>query len=112
MGTYHDYIVAPDLFCPKCSKPMAGWQGTDGPCRLVRWKQGEITPAHYHPETMSATDASALRLPREFTINGGSCQCSSGFAALCRTDASGRWVTTEIITSDEQRDFYDSDWRT
>ena len=91
---------------------MRGWQGKDGPCKLVTWKQGEIHPVETPGYRSSAGEVEGLRLPGAFTISGGSCPCSARFGAICRTDEDGRWVSTEIVTKDEIRDFHDPDWRT
>ena len=112
MGLYDEYVPVPDPSCPKCGSPMRGWQGNDGPRRLVTWKQGEVHPVKAPGDGIDAEEVRALRLPEAFAITGGSCPCSARFGAVCRTDEEGRWISTEVVTRDEIRDFQDPDWRT
>lgn len=37
-----DDITAPDVPCPKCKKPIKGWQSKDGPCMLETLPFAEV----------------------------------------------------------------------
>ena len=117
MGLYDQYIPEPDLLCPRCGVTMEYWTGRDGPCRLLVWRQGAIGPDGYQSAVddmarLPAEEVAVFRLPSRFVIGGGECQCSSAYAALGTVDAEGRWVSTQIITSDEARAFYNPLWNT
>src|SRR5262245_51132297 len=115
MGVYDEYLPQPEPQCPKCGAIMRGWQGGDGPCAFLVWKQGEVEPIDQpidEDAKLPADRIRAFRLPRRFLIYGGDCQCSSAYAALCETDESGRWTTTRLITTDEVRTFYNPNWKT
>lgn len=38
------YEPTPAIDCPACSEPLSGWQGKDGACALVVWRQGADRP--------------------------------------------------------------------
>ena len=44
MGMFDYYEPDPALACPVCRAPLAGWQGKDGPCALLVWRQGVASP--------------------------------------------------------------------
>jgi hypothetical protein len=85
MGMFDYYVPDPPILCPKCGKPLQGWQGANhlNPALLV-WKQGVAAPIDQRvdeecrglPEVIRAS-----RLPNgEIWICGGECQC--GFVAV------------------------------
>lgn len=44
MSMYDDYKPISDIPCPSCGKELLGWQGKDGPCDLLVYRQGEPMP--------------------------------------------------------------------
>ena len=44
MGMFDWYVPDPPLKCPVCGTLLERWQGKDGPCALLVWKQGEAVP--------------------------------------------------------------------
>jgi hypothetical protein len=104
MGMLDWYQPHPDLRCPACGEVMTGWQGKDGPCAFLVWRQGAIEAADQPIEEDARLDDErirAFRLPARFVIYGGECRCSSAFAAICETDEEGRWVSTQLVASDQ-----------
>ena len=98
MGMFDYYIPDPPIPCPRCGKPLEGWQGSNDPNpALLVWKQGIAAPIDQrvddeirgHPEVVRAA-----RLPNgEIWIYGGECEC--GFVA----DGDFRsWVENNIWT--------------
>jgi hypothetical protein len=116
MGMFDEYVPDPPLRCPKCGTLMGGWQGKDGPCDLLVWRQGHTAPVDHavDPQWRLPEDVrSTRRLPRQFLIyHGDRCRCSAVYVAIGETDEEGRWIATRIVTTDEGRSFYDPDWRT
>ena len=41
MGMFDTYEPVPAIPCPTCGTPLSGWQGKDGPCELLTWRQHE-----------------------------------------------------------------------
>jgi hypothetical protein len=72
MGMFDEYIPRPPLSCPACGKILEGWQGKDGPCAVMIWRQGVATPIDQaiEDESVRLTDAERadFRLPEEFLI--------------------------------------------
>ena len=102
MAMFDYYEPVPALSCPVCRGNLAGWQGKDGPCALLVWRQGFQTPVGQNvmPECLwSAEEMKGTRLPTEFFLYSDDCDCPEYVEAIGRTD-SGTWVTTELVTTD------------
>jgi hypothetical protein len=67
---FDEFEPVPSLNCPRCDATIDGWQGKDGPCCLVRWRQGHAQPEVLPDEAdwVDATAARLWRLPRSFGL--------------------------------------------
>jgi hypothetical protein len=94
---YDEYEPVPAVACPSCGAAIGAWQGTDGPCRMLVWRQGSAQPVGQLADARLAFDRERLaefRLPREFTI-AGLCSTGHDVTALGRC-ADGRWNITAV----------------
>ena len=97
---FDTYEPVPQLACPACSRPLEDWQGKDGPCALIIWRQGVTAPvgqpidddARLDPE-----DLEKLRLPEEFEIYTSCCHPRFFVEAIGRAP-NGTWEETELAT--------------
>ena len=87
VGMFDWYEPEGDFTCPECAGPVGGWQGKDGPCALLLWRQGFAHPVEQRVDDAAAVDAATLlgfELPSEFEI---STWCANGHLvsvlALC-----------------------------
>ena len=48
MGMYDDYEPEHDVPCPNCGREVITWQGKDGACAGLTFKQGEALPERDH----------------------------------------------------------------
>src|SRR5271170_4649472 len=78
MGMFDYYDAEPALHCPWCESPLTGWQGKDGPCRLVVWQQGAPTPTRHEVDDehrLARHELDQLRLPGVFGLYT-ECRCT------------------------------------
>jgi hypothetical protein len=101
VGMFDYYRPQSTLACPVCRKPLNEWQGNDGPCALLVWRQGVATPVDQLMSDDVRLDAVALerfRLPATFTIYGYCCGQRFRVEAHCNS-LDGVWNSTELVTA-------------
>lgn len=97
MSLFDYYTPDPPLHCPACNAPLAEWRGTDGPCALYVWQQGQAAPVEQRGKADAAlADA---RLPVAFRIHTSCCSSRFLVEAIGRAPG-GTWSSTEVITAD------------
>ncbi len=82
MGLYDFFEPDPSIECPNCGGSLSGWEGKDGQPALLVWRQGVVGPIEQRIDPEFRTDLEALanaRVPAEFRICGGECQCGDRF---------------------------------
>src|SRR5438132_14424342 len=90
------YEPEPSLVCPRCGKPLVGWQGKDGPCGRFIWKQGVASPiAHSVDEDCRLTheELRNKRLRNDVTIYS---YCDKHVVDALAVVHDGVWSKTEI----------------
>ena len=105
MGMFDYYEPDPPLICPVCGTLLAGWQGYDGPCGLMVWRQGFSSPvdqpidddARLAPEVLSGH-----HLPETFAIRTRCCSPRFAVEAIGRT-SNRTWSSTEVVTAETAR---------
>ena len=89
MGMFDHYEPVPPIIFR--GVPLSGWQGKDGPCKLLIWRQHSKAPvAHAVDEKWRA---SAEKLS-SYRLSDGELEIYTGFSD--RT----RWFTAKIIVRD------------
>ena len=78
MSMFDGYIPDAPMHCPKCGKPLREWQGKDGPCSLLVWRQGRTQPVGFTPDagvidSFPKGHRSRERLPERFKIHTSDC---------------------------------------
>lgn len=97
MGLYDTYEPQPAIGCPICAAPSRGWQGKDGPCVFLLWRQGTRHPVDQPIDADARMDPTRYReftLPPSFTI-GGSC-VNGHFYVATGSAPDGVWSETEL----------------
>lgn len=94
---YDHYGPEPPLRCPRCGALLQGFQGKDGPCKSVVWKQGEAAPVDQRVDDdwrLPADQLRAFRLPPSFEIYGLCPVCPNGVdvTGLCEDSVWQRCV--------------------
>jgi hypothetical protein len=96
MGLFDTYVPDPPLTCPMCRRILEGWQGKDGPCLLLCWRQGVQQP----DKTAVDVDLDSVALPSEFLLYSSDCTCfEHGVEAVGRCASDGVWRSTEYLTA-------------
>jgi hypothetical protein len=98
MGMFDTYEPLPRLACPVCDVPLMRFQGKDGPCVLLLWRQGEAAPVAHEVDAdvrFSDERLAEFRLPPIFDMTD---ICPNGHVV----DAVGRctddvWIQTDLI---------------
>ena len=101
MGMLDSYLPDPPLNCPVCGAALSDWQGKDGDCGILVWRQGLAAPIEQAvPDEVRIADAErlALRLPPTFGIYSDHCGCPFPVDAI-GTCTDGVWVRSEVITA-------------
>jgi hypothetical protein len=100
MGMFDWYEPVPDLPCPVCGGAVQ-WQGKDGPCALLLWRQGEACPIEQRvDEPLSPDDLVSYRLPSTFGLYG-ECSRLHPTEAVGET-ADGIWTSSRIVPVDSR----------
>jgi len=100
MGMFDYYRPKGVSQCPTCHKELRGWQGKDGPCMLLVWKQGISIPIGFDEECGPLPEGlPGSRLPPEFNIYSDDCGRHSVSAACKAVD--GVWRETRVTTVSE-----------
>lgn len=105
MSLLDHYEPDPPLACPACGAELEGWQGKEGDCAMLVWRQGHAAPVDQevpdeikgYPEVIEA-----LRLPEEFEIYTQCCGEGFFITAYC-TATQGVWSHTELETAESAR---------
>jgi len=99
MGMFDEYLPEPPIECPKCGSGHLKFQGKDGPCNLLVWRQGFAAPVGVCDESEHSDEYFATcQLPPVFTAYYGSCD-SCGFPttlAFWGAAPDGVWTSTEF----------------
>lgn len=81
------YEPTENLTCPCCSHTLSEWQGTDGPCGLLVWRQGNTHPVEQRldDDDLRWTELELRKfvLPIKFTIYSYDCPKHSPIYADC-----------------------------
>jgi hypothetical protein len=97
MGMFDEYLPEPPIECPNCGLGHLKFQGKDGPCNLLVWRQGFATPVGVCDESEHSDEYFATcHLPQAFMAYGGTCE-SCGFPAGLEMHGSARegvWTTS------------------
>jgi hypothetical protein len=99
------YEPDPPLACPVCGTELAMWQGYDGPCGLMVWRQGFPSPVDQPIDDdarLTADELARHRLPGTFTIRAKCCSPKFTVEAIGRT-SNGTWSSTEVVTAQTAR---------
>src|ERR1051325_7071406 len=97
MSMFDYYEPSPELVCPVCKSPLGNWQGKEGPCALLVWRQGMKGPADQRADQDSKLSSEALRkciLPRTFELY--SYDCPDHIVVASGTSKDGMWTSTVI----------------
>jgi len=91
MGMFDWYEPAENsASCPRCGTPLRIWQGKDGPCGLVVWKQFVASPIGQRngdPESeWLPGDMAVMRLPQRFEIYSYDCPKHRPIDRVCATE--------------------------
>jgi hypothetical protein len=89
---FDEYEPTPAIRCSACGGEVRDWQGKDGPCLLLIWRQGVAAPLGQRSDPEWHVAIEHLRLPAEFAI-GGSCRCGRHNEAFCQS-VDGTWART------------------
>ncbi len=85
--------------CPKCGTELTEWQGKDGPCALLVWKQGICNPISQKVKDeeiqWSDEEMHKFTLPDSFLIYSYDCPNHQPVEAQC-TCLNGIWVDTVL----------------
>ena len=108
MGMYDQYEPDPSIHCPYCGTALTEWQGKDGPCVLLIWRQGIAAPRGPFIDPKAALDR--FRLPQEFHFAPAKVGCRFCPSYAIGHSEDGVWKsTTLVLLSDapfhEQVDF-------
>jgi hypothetical protein len=107
MGMFDYYEPIPAITCPTCGEPLSGWQGKEGPCALLIWRQGQTLPIENPGNEVGPGRARLLetwRLPRTFTLYTF-CGCEQWVTARGATNESGAWTSCDIVDGKAPGDF-------
>jgi len=102
---FDSFEPVPELACSVCGARLTGWQGKDGPCALLRWRQGVASPVDQDLSDEDRGDRAvidSLRLPREFEIYTPCCGGRFFVTAHCKAPE-GVWSTTVLETAANAR---------
>jgi hypothetical protein len=95
---FDTYRPSGQLKCPACGALLTEWQGKDGPCGLLVWKQGVASPIGDQLTEecrLSSPELALKRLPDRFEIYSYDCRSHQPVTARCMC-VNGVWSVTEI----------------
>jgi hypothetical protein len=98
MGMFDVYEPEARLSCPVDGHPLTEWQGKDGPCALLVWREGVSHPVEQQVESelrLSASELDRFTLPPAFTIYSYDCPRHQPVVAVGTTRA-GTWAATQL----------------
>jgi hypothetical protein len=98
MGMFDYYEPVPPIACPHCGAVLRDWQGKQGPCGLLAWRQGHSKPVGGpDPEPGQESNTTWLErfsLPDSFEFYSF-CECNHQTLARGTTE-SGVWSHSEV----------------
>ena len=101
MGMFDWYKPAGNFKCPKCSKLLESWQGKDGPCLLLVWREGVKHPIEHRVDegVRFATESLGdFALPKQFRLYTLCCDLRMHYAiGFCHN---GVWSETQLLDPD------------
>ena len=100
MGMFDHYEPDPAVVCPYCGTELGDWQGKDGPCLLLVWRQGLAAPLGQAMDEESQLPNSGLqqfRLPVEFWFRFGDAKCRFCPVHVVGHTQNQIWATTTVI---------------
>lgn len=100
MGMFDHYQPDPLLLCPECKEELNGWQGKDGPCALLFWKQGEKHPVDEFGHLENAPEN--VTLPEFFKIYTSCPKCKCWIEAVCKGE-NYVWLNTTLVKSEMRK---------
>ena len=92
---YDEYEPIPPIDCPACGDRLEGWQGKDGPCALLVWRQGEASQVRRSVDEERAAALRGERLPDAFRLYAG-CRRGHWVEADGRS-VNGVWTSTSVV---------------
>lgn len=100
MGMFDWFVPASPLPCSSCGEPLTGFQGKDGPCELLVWREREPSPTNQECDEFwrrSESDRDVLRLPAVFGFHTSCTSCGTWmeFTGICRN---GVWSDSILGT--------------
>jgi hypothetical protein len=101
MGMFDWYRPTGVASCPACGEVLGDWQGTDGPCGLFVWEQGEMAPVDQLVDEevrLEEADRRKCRLPGVFRLYAY-CRCGRRVDAEGGCDR-GVWTSTRLMQDD------------
>ena len=99
MGLFDQYQPDPPIQCPRCETLLADFEGKEGECRLLVWRQGHKSPIGFVELNVTTnndeTSVEAFRLPAEFEIYTvcGKCERNVDVTGFCDD---GVWSTSVL----------------
>jgi len=103
MSMFDWYIPEPVLNCPHCGATLDGWQGKDGGCGLLVWRQGNRRPIDQRVDDeikWSPEELGQFESPSRFIIYTECCSHDFFVEAICTTQDTV-WSDCKIVTTDE-----------
>lgn len=100
MALFDHYEPSGSFACPVCGSLLGGWQGYEGPCALLVFRQGFAGASDQRVDDecrLSAVKLAAMALPDEFHISAYDCACPYPTELRC-TSIAGVWQSSELFT--------------
>lgn len=100
MGMFDQYEPVPQLACPVCHVPLVEWQGKEGPCAILQWRQGTAWPVDQPIDEecrIAVADREKWRLPEKFGIYSYDCGRHRVYAECVAPG--GVWTVTRIVSA-------------
>lgn len=98
MGMFDWYVPDPPLPCRWCGAQLSEFQGKDGPCELLVWRERRQEPTDQRcddPWRMPEHARQGLRLPSTFGIRGECSRCTNHTDFTCYTE-SDTWIDSVL----------------
>lgn len=98
MGMFDWYLPDPPLPCRWCGAQLADFQGKQGPCELLVWRERRQEPVDQRCDEqwrMPEAVRQRLRLPPTFGIRGECQSCANHSDFTCYTE-SGTWIDSVL----------------
>ena len=97
---FDQYQPSPTPHCPYCDGALGDWQGKDGPCLLLVWRQGVAAPVEQMGDAANRVAAEHLlqfRLPEEFDFMSPAANCRfCPYYGIGKTE-NHIWISTILV---------------